>query len=73
MYFWDYGKSVPFSIDDTNVKGPLFPLQQVLEILISYESYDDGDGSPECEFIPKSLPKQTESTDSEKKVRNPFF
>ncbi|XP_063707457.1 syntaxin-binding protein 5 isoform X5 [Culicoides brevitarsis] len=39
----------------------------VLEILISYESYDDGDGSPECEFIPKSLPKQTESTDSEKK------
>uniref|UniRef100_A0A336MCQ5 CSON009628 protein n=1 Tax=Culicoides sonorensis TaxID=179676 RepID=A0A336MCQ5_CULSO len=39
----------------------------VLEILISYETYDDGDGSPECEFIPKSLPKQTESTDSEKK------
>lgn len=42
--------------------------QQVLEIQISYELYDDGEGSPECEFIPKSLPKQTESTDSEKKV-----
>lgn len=45
----------------------------MLEILISYESYDDGDGSPECEFIPKSLPKQTESTDSEKKVRFLLF
>uniref|UniRef100_W4VR65 Putative integral to membrane n=1 Tax=Corethrella appendiculata TaxID=1370023 RepID=W4VR65_9DIPT len=39
----------------------------VLEIPITYENFEDVEGSPECEFIPRSLPKQPESTDSEKK------
>lgn len=39
----------------------------VLEIPISYENSAENDGSPECEFIPKTLPKQNDSTDSEKK------
>lgn len=39
----------------------------VLEIPISYESFDDGEQSPECEFVPRSLPKQTDSTESDRK------
>ncbi|XP_021712405.1 syntaxin-binding protein 5-like isoform X1 [Aedes aegypti] len=39
----------------------------VLEIPISYENAVDNDGSPECEFIPKTLPKQTDSVECEKK------
>ncbi|XP_053682350.1 syntaxin-binding protein 5 isoform X3 [Sabethes cyaneus] len=39
----------------------------VLEVPISYESATENLASPECEFIPKSLPKQNDSTDSEKK------
>lgn len=44
---------------------------KVLEIPISYENSAENDGSPECEFIPKTLPKQNDSTDSEKKVSSP--
>lgn len=40
----------------------------VLEIPITYENIDDNDGSPECEFIPRSLPKQPDSMENEKKV-----
>ncbi|XP_062536379.1 syntaxin-binding protein 5 isoform X4 [Armigeres subalbatus] len=39
----------------------------VLEIPISYENAVDNDGSSECEFIPKTLPKQTDSVECEKK------
>lgn len=39
----------------------------VLEIPISYENAVENDGSPECEFIPKTLPKQTDSVECEKK------
>nr|XP_019534246.2 syntaxin-binding protein 5 isoform X6 [Aedes albopictus] len=39
----------------------------VLEIPISYENAVDNDGSPECEFIPKTLPKQTDSVECDKK------
>ena len=41
----------------------------VLEIPITYENIDDNDGSPECEFVPRSLPKQPDSMDNEKKVK----
>lgn len=41
---------------------------KVLEIPISYENAVDNDGSSECEFIPKTLPKQTDSVECEKKV-----
>lgn len=40
----------------------------VLEIPITYENTDEAE-SPECEFIPRSLPKQPDSTENEKKVR----
>jgi syntaxin-binding protein 5 len=40
----------------------------VLEIPITYENTDEADVSPECEFIPRSLPKQPDSTENEKKV-----
>jgi hypothetical protein len=40
----------------------------VLEIPITYENTDDTDVSPECEFIPRSLPKQPDSMENEKKV-----
>lgn len=40
---------------------------QALEIPIFYENFDEGEGSPECEFIPKSAPKP-ESNDNDKKV-----
>ena len=38
----------------------------VLEIPITYENTDEADVSPECEFIPRSLPKQPDSTENEK-------
>lgn len=41
---------------------------QVLEIPIYYENFDEAEGSPECEFIPRSLPKQPDSVDTERKV-----
>lgn len=41
----------------------------VLEIPITYENTDEADVSPECEFIPRSLPKQPDSMENEKKVR----
>lgn len=40
----------------------------VLEIPITYENTDEADASPECEFIPRSLPKQPDSMENEKKV-----
>lgn len=40
---------------------------QVLEIPIYYENFDEAEGSPECEFIPRSLPKQPDP-DNERKV-----
>lgn len=40
---------------------------QVLEIPIYYENFDEAEGSPECEFIPRSLPKQPDP-DAERKV-----
>lgn len=40
----------------------------VLEIPITYENTDEADVSPECEFIPRSLPKQPDSIENEKKV-----
>lgn len=40
----------------------------VLEIPITYENTDETDVSPECEFIPRSLPKQPDSVENEKKV-----
>jgi syntaxin-binding protein 5 len=41
----------------------------VLEIPITYENTDENtDVSPECEFIPRSLPKQPDSMENEKKV-----
>lgn len=43
----------------------------MLEIPISYENAVDNDGSPECEFIPKTLPKQTDSVECDKKVGQP--
>ncbi|CAH1717395.1 unnamed protein product [Chironomus riparius] len=39
----------------------------VLEIPITYENTDETDVSPECEFIPRSLPKQADSMENEKK------
>ncbi|XP_037918908.1 syntaxin-binding protein 5 isoform X6 [Hermetia illucens] len=41
----------------------------VLEVPIAYENFDEGDCSPECEFVPRTLPKQqTEGgSDSERK------
>lgn len=39
-------------------------IAQVLEIPISYENFDDPEGSPECEFVPRTLPKQPESVDT---------
>lgn len=39
----------------------------VLEIPITYENFDDAE-SPECEFVPRSLPKQPDSTENDKKV-----
>lgn len=47
----------------------------VLEIPITYENTDETDASPECEFIPRSLPKQPDSMENEKKVctSNEFF
>lgn len=39
----------------------------VLEIPITYENTEEAE-SPECEFIPRSLPKQADSTENEKKV-----
>jgi syntaxin-binding protein 5 len=39
----------------------------VLEIPITYENTEEAE-SPECEFIPRSLPKQPDSTENEKKV-----
>jgi syntaxin-binding protein 5 len=45
----------------------------VLEIPITYENTDEADVSPECEFIPRSLPKQPDSTENEKKVSAQFF
>lgn len=41
----------------------------VLEIPITYENTDEAE-SPECEFIPRSLPKQPDSTENEKKVNS---
>jgi hypothetical protein len=41
----------------------------VLEIPITYENTEEAE-SPECEFIPRSLPKQPDSTENEKKVRD---
>ncbi|XP_055615497.1 syntaxin-binding protein 5 isoform X4 [Toxorhynchites rutilus septentrionalis] len=39
----------------------------VLEIPISYDGSSENEGSPECEFIPKTLPKQTaDAAESEK-------
>lgn len=32
-----------------------------------YENFDEAEGSPECEFIPRSLPKP-DASDSDKKV-----
>lgn len=43
---------------------------QVLEIPISYENFDDAEGSPECEFIPRSLPKQPDSVDTKVSKNN---
>lgn len=43
-------------------------MKQALEIPIFYENFDDGEASPECEFIPRSLPKPTDLGDNEKKV-----
>lgn len=40
----------------------------VLEIPITYENTDETDVSPECEFIPRSLPKQPDSMENERKV-----
>lgn len=40
---------------------------QALEIPIYYENFDEAEGSPECEFIPKTLPKQPDS-DADRKV-----
>ena len=47
----------------------------VLEIPITFENTDETDVSPECEFIPRSLPKQPDSMENEKKVctSNEFF
>jgi syntaxin-binding protein 5 len=42
----------------------------VLEIPITYVNTDETDQSPECEFIPRSLPKQPDSTENEKKVND---
>lgn len=44
----------------------------VLEIPITYEN-NEADVSPECEFVPRSLPKQPDLVDNEKKVRKKFF
>ncbi|XP_055586546.1 syntaxin-binding protein 5 isoform X3 [Uranotaenia lowii] len=44
----------------------------VLEILISYENAVEQEASPECEFIPKSLPRQTDSLENEKKCNGPL-
>lgn len=41
---------------------------QVLEIPIFYENFDEAEGSPECEFVPRSLAKQPESVDGDRKV-----
>lgn len=43
-------------------------LAQTLEIPIFYENVDEAEGSPECEFIPRSLPKP-DASDSDKKVK----
>lgn len=39
----------------------------VLEIPITYENTDEADVSPECEFIPRTLPKP-DAVDTDKKV-----
>ncbi|XP_055371129.1 syntaxin-binding protein 5 isoform X3 [Condylostylus longicornis] len=39
----------------------------VLEIPISYESFEEGDVSPECEFVPRAAPKVPDAIDNEKK------
>lgn len=46
-----------------------FILFQVLEIPIFYENFDDAEGSPECEFVPRTIAKQPDSVD-ERKVCN---
>lgn len=43
----------------------------VLEIPIIYEN-NEADISPECEFIPRSLPKQPDSMENEKKVNRSY-
>ncbi|XP_053678816.1 syntaxin-binding protein 5 [Anopheles nili] len=42
----------------------------VLDIPFTMESFTEFEGSPECEFIPKSLPKTGDSAESDKKVSN---
>lgn len=39
----------------------------VLDIPFTMDTFTEFEGSPECEFIPKSLPKTVDSTESEKK------
>ncbi|XP_059614289.1 syntaxin-binding protein 5 isoform X5 [Phlebotomus argentipes] len=39
----------------------------VLEIPITFENFEEGEGSPDYEFIPRPLPKQGESSDVERK------
>uniref|UniRef100_A0A1B0CY24 V-SNARE coiled-coil homology domain-containing protein n=1 Tax=Lutzomyia longipalpis TaxID=7200 RepID=A0A1B0CY24_LUTLO len=39
----------------------------VLEIPITYENFEEGEGSPDYEFVPRPLPKQGESSDVERK------
>ncbi|XP_050079519.1 syntaxin-binding protein 5 isoform X1 [Anopheles maculipalpis] len=39
----------------------------VLDIPFTMETFTEFEGSPECEFIPKSLPKTVDSTESDKK------
>uniref|UniRef100_A0AAG5DKK3 V-SNARE coiled-coil homology domain-containing protein n=1 Tax=Anopheles atroparvus TaxID=41427 RepID=A0AAG5DKK3_ANOAO len=39
----------------------------VLDIPFTMDTFTEFEGSPECEFIPKSLPKTADSTESEKK------
>jgi syntaxin-binding protein 5 len=41
----------------------------VIEAPITYENFDDQE-SPECEFIPRTVPKQSDSTENEKKVNS---
>lgn len=39
---------------------------QVLEIPIFYEDFNDAEGSPECEFVPRTLAKQPDASDDRK-------